>query len=150
MLPLSLLSAAQGNTILVELKNGETYNGLLVNIDSWMNMNLNDVVCTSRDGEKFTKIPFVYIRGNHIKYLRLEEDVIDKVDESESHILKLRSGGNRGRGRGGSNERGNRGRGGRGDRGSRGGRGGRGARGSRGGRGSRGSRGSRGRDRDSD
>lgn len=33
---------------LVELKNGETYNGILVNCDIWMNLSLRDVVCTSR------------------------------------------------------------------------------------------------------
>ena len=33
---------------LVELKNGETYNGHLVNCDTWMNIHLRDVICTSR------------------------------------------------------------------------------------------------------
>lgn len=33
---------------LVELKNGETYNGHLVSCDSWMNINLRDVICTSK------------------------------------------------------------------------------------------------------
>ena len=40
MLPLSLLRAAAGSGILVELKNGDTYNGVLVNTDAWMNINL--------------------------------------------------------------------------------------------------------------
>lgn len=34
--------------MLVELKNGDTYNGHLVNCDTWMNINLRDVICTSR------------------------------------------------------------------------------------------------------
>ncbi|TYZ58204.1 hypothetical protein PybrP1_009170 [[Pythium] brassicae (nom. inval.)] len=33
---------------LVELKNGDTYNGHLVNCDTWMNVNLRDVICTSK------------------------------------------------------------------------------------------------------
>jgi len=33
---------------LVELKNGETYNGHLVQCDSWMNMHLREVICTSK------------------------------------------------------------------------------------------------------
>ena len=33
---------------LVELKNGETYNGHLVNCDTWMNIHLREVICTSR------------------------------------------------------------------------------------------------------
>ena len=35
---------------LVELKNGETYNGHLVNCDNWMNIQLREVICTSRVG----------------------------------------------------------------------------------------------------
>ena len=33
---------------LVELKNGETYNGTLESCDSWMNILLTQVICTSR------------------------------------------------------------------------------------------------------
>ena len=33
---------------LVELKNGETYNGHLVSCDNWMNINMREVICTSR------------------------------------------------------------------------------------------------------
>ena len=47
-LPLSLLKTAQNHPMLVELKNGETYNGNLVSCDNWMNINLKDVICTSR------------------------------------------------------------------------------------------------------
>ena len=32
----------------MELKNGETYNGHLVNCDNWMNIQLREVICTSR------------------------------------------------------------------------------------------------------
>jgi small nuclear ribonucleoprotein (snRNP)-like protein len=32
----------------VELKNGETYNGHVVNVDSWMNIHLREVICTSK------------------------------------------------------------------------------------------------------
>ena len=32
----------------MELKNGETYNGHLVNCDNWMNIQLKEVICTSR------------------------------------------------------------------------------------------------------
>lgn len=33
---------------MVELKNGETYNGHLVSCDTWMNLKLKDVICTSK------------------------------------------------------------------------------------------------------
>ena len=32
----------------MELKNGETYNGHLVNCDTWMNIHLREVICTSK------------------------------------------------------------------------------------------------------
>ena len=81
MLPLSLLTTAQGQTVLVELKNGETYNGVLQNCDPYMNMNLQNVVCTSRDADKFWKMPHCYIRGNSIRYLCMQDEVLDAVPE---------------------------------------------------------------------
>ena len=52
-LPLSLLKAAQSQPVLVELKTGDTYNGTLDTLDNFMNLRLKDVVCTSKDGDKF-------------------------------------------------------------------------------------------------
>lgn len=60
---------------LVELKNGDTYNGNLVLCDSWMNMNLREVICTSKDGDRFWKMDECYIRGNAIKYIRVPTEV---------------------------------------------------------------------------
>lgn len=76
---------------LVELKNGETYNGHLVSCDNWMNINLREVICTSRDGDKFWRMPECYIRGSTIKYLRIPDEIIDMVREEAA----------KGRGRGG-------------------------------------------------
>ncbi|KAF4816646.1 putative U6 snRNA-associated Sm-like protein LSm4 [Colletotrichum siamense] len=119
-LPLGLLNAAQGHPMLVELKNGETLNGHLVMCDTWMNLTLKEVVQTSPEGDKFVKIPEVYVKGNNIKYLRVPDDIIDLVKENQQN----NQGGFRG-GRGGQS---------RGDHGGRGGDRGRG-RGQRGGRG---------------
>jgi len=65
----------------VELKNGETYNGQLVNCDSFMNINLKKVIHTSKYGDKFWRIAEVYIRGYTIKYLSIPEPVIDMVSD---------------------------------------------------------------------
>ena len=109
--------------LLVELKGGDTYNGRLISCDSWMNMNLSDVVCTSKHGDKFWKLPTCYIRGSAIKYLRLPPDLLDatkvKVEEDERRNKLMREQ-NHGRGR---SARGGRGRGGRGGGRGRGGRG---------------------------
>ncbi|KAI4603082.1 hypothetical protein LQW54_013155 [Pestalotiopsis sp. IQ-011] len=121
MLPLGLLNAAQGHPMLVELKNGETLNGHLVQCDTWMNLTLKEVVQTSPEGDKFVRLPEVYIKGNNIKYLRVPDDIIDIAKEQQ----QSQQSGFRG-GRGGS----------RGDHGGRGGeRGGRGGRGQGRGRG---------------
>lgn len=107
MLPLSLLRTAVNHPMLVELKNGETYNGHLVSCDNWMNINLREVICTSRDGDRFWRMPECYIRGSTIKYLRIPDEVIDMVKEEVVQKSKGRGdfkggrgGGQRGRGRG--------------------------------------------------
>lgn len=109
----------QNHPMLVELKNGETYNGHLVSCDNWMNINLREVICTSRDGDKFWRMPECYIRGSTIKYLRIPDEVIDMVKEEV--MQKSRGRGDMKGGRGGGP--GQRGRG--GARGAFGGRGGR-------------------------
>ena len=55
MLPLSLLRTAQNHPMLVELKNGETYNGHLVSCDNWMNINLREVRRDNRP-EKYSDL----------------------------------------------------------------------------------------------
>ncbi|KAG5883152.1 hypothetical protein JTB14_033403 [Gonioctena quinquepunctata] len=103
MLPLSLLRTAQNHPMLVELKNGETYNGHLVSCDNWMNINLREVICTSRDGDKFWRMPECYIRGSTIKYLRIPDEVIDMVKEET--VVKNKGRGDMRGGRGGQNQR---------------------------------------------
>jgi U6 snRNA-associated Sm-like protein LSm4 len=49
---------------LVELKNGVTFNGHLVECDNFMNVTLREVYQTSADGEKFWKMKEMYIKGN--------------------------------------------------------------------------------------
>ena len=39
------------------------------------------VICTSKDGDQFWRMPETYIRGNTIKYLRVPDEVIDKVKD---------------------------------------------------------------------
>ena len=95
-----------------------------------MNIHLREVICTSKDGDRFWRMAECYIRGNTIKYLRVPDEVIDKVQQ-ETFTRKDRrefSGRGRGRGRGSVDTEGGRGRGrgGRGRGGYRGGGGGRG------------------------
>lgn len=55
--------------MLVELKNGETLNGHLVTCDNFMNLILREVVQTSPEGDRFFRLPEVYIRGNNVSPL---------------------------------------------------------------------------------
>lgn len=80
-----MLTSVKSKQILIELKNGETLNGELVNCDSWMNLSLKNVVQTSSSGDEFFKMNEIYVRGNHIKYLRLPE----KVSKVLRNFLKI-------------------------------------------------------------
>ncbi|KAG9577816.1 hypothetical protein KCU97_g13133, partial [Aureobasidium melanogenum] len=117
------LTAAQGHPMLVELKNGETLNGHLVSCDTYMNLTLKEVIQTSPEGDRFFRLPECYVRGNNIKYLRMEDEIVDLVKDQQASQQAARGG--RGGGQGGRGDHS-----GRGDRGGRGGRGrGRGGRG---------------------
>ena len=67
--------------MLVELKNGETYNGTLASCDTWMNVHLKEVICTSKDGDRFWRMAECYVRGNTIKYVCVPDEVLDVVKE---------------------------------------------------------------------
>ena len=54
---------------LVELKNGETFNGHLVNCDNFMNITLREVYQTSAEGDKFWKLKECYIRGSTVSVM---------------------------------------------------------------------------------
>lgn len=49
---------------------------------------MRDIVCTSRDGERFWKIPECYVRGNSIKYLRLPDEA--RTGAKEMRMVKGR------------------------------------------------------------
>jgi U6 snRNA-associated Sm-like protein LSm4 len=92
-----------------------------------MNIHIKDVVCTSKEGDRFWRMPEAFIRGLTIKYIRVPDEVADAVPAVEEGSNNYRGGYNRG-GRGGYNNRGGGGggnyRGGGGGGNYRGGRGG--------------------------
>ena len=131
--------------MLVELKNGETLNGHLLSCDTWMNLTLKEVVKTSPEGDRFMRLPEVYVKGNNvsikspnilyvspfrnsnvklsisssnpkIKYLRVPDEIIDVVKEQQQRQQQQnQQAGRGGRGGMGGQQRGD--HGGRGDRG---------------------------------
>lgn len=70
--PIKLLYEAEGMKISVELKNGEIYRGVLLGAEDTMNVSLNQVLRTARDG-KITKLPNVYLRGSSIRLIALPD-----------------------------------------------------------------------------
>lgn len=75
MLPLQVLRQSGVSTqMMVDTKNGESYDGTLQACDYFMNLKLQDVIITqtAADGEiKFSKCKEVFIRGNNIKYIQI-------------------------------------------------------------------------------
>ena len=62
----SLIAHLRVSAQLVELKNGETFNGHLVNCDNFMNITLREVYQTSAEGDRFWKVKECYIRGSTV------------------------------------------------------------------------------------
>ena len=79
MLPLSLLNASVGQTMQIELKSGETYNGELVEVDAYMNIKLKNVIFTSRNGQIFKKMNECYVRGSGVKFMKLSDQVLEEA-----------------------------------------------------------------------
>lgn len=69
-----------------------------------MNLAIKDVICTSKDGQKFHKMQEAFIRGGTVKYIRVPDQVADTAPSSESsnaYGLNHQGSGDSYRGRGG-------------------------------------------------
>jgi U6 snRNA-associated Sm-like protein LSm4 len=76
--------------MLVELKSGETLNGLLVNCDTWMNLTLREVVQTSADGDKFMRLPEIYVRGSTVSTNQLLDRLATNLSRSSTYECRTR------------------------------------------------------------
>ena len=65
--PIKLLHEAIGHTVSIEVRTGEIYRGHLMQSEDNMNVLIENVVRTNRDGSK-TSMEQVYIRGGQIRY----------------------------------------------------------------------------------
>ena len=70
--PIKLLHEGEGNTVIVELTNGEKYRGHLVRAEDNMNCQLSNVTMRAHDG-KLSKLENVYIRGSRVRYVVLPD-----------------------------------------------------------------------------
>ncbi|MFX0106610.1 MAG: LSM domain-containing protein, partial [Candidatus Hodarchaeota archaeon] len=67
--PLSILQAAQNSVILLRLKDGTEYRGLLKEIDAYMNMILENAT-ELMDGQPIAKYNEIFIRGNNLLFIK--------------------------------------------------------------------------------
>lgn len=70
--PLDILRQTRGQTVSVELTNGETINGSVMRTDRAMNVVLKSVIRTSADGGRFWRCREMFIRGSSIKNIRMD------------------------------------------------------------------------------
>ncbi len=67
--PLYILQAAQNSQILLRLKDGTEYKGLLKEIDAYMNMILENAT-EIMDGSPVAKYNEIFIRGNNLLFIK--------------------------------------------------------------------------------
>lgn len=67
--PLSILQAAQNSIILLRLKDGTEYRGLLKEIDAYMNMILEGAT-ELLEGTPVAKYNEIFIRGNNLLFIK--------------------------------------------------------------------------------
>ncbi|KAI8868667.1 Sm-like ribonucleoprotein, partial [Ramicandelaber brevisporus] len=65
--PILLLHESLGHIITLELANGATYRGKLIEVEDNMNVQLTDITSTARDGRS-TRLDQVFIRGSQIRF----------------------------------------------------------------------------------
>jgi len=66
--PIKLLHEAENHVVTVELKTGELFRGYLMEAEDTMNIRLDDVDITSKDGKVYN-LDQVYLRGGQIRFI---------------------------------------------------------------------------------
>ncbi len=67
--PLNILQNAQNSIILLRLKDGTEYKGLLKEIDAYMNMILENAT-ELMEGQPIAKYNEIFIRGNNLLFIK--------------------------------------------------------------------------------
>jgi small nuclear ribonucleoprotein len=67
--PLNILQNAMGSEIILRLKDGTEYRGLLKEIDAYMNMILENAT-ELMEGSPVAKYSEIFIRGNNLLFIK--------------------------------------------------------------------------------
>ena len=81
MHPLTLVRISKGKKISLSLRNGDTYEGVLIKCDLNMNVNLFNVVVTTERGSYFYAECFV--KGSFVRSFRIKNSVMDVQEKME-------------------------------------------------------------------
>ena len=73
-IPVRLLHEAVGLVVTVEVDTFQTYRGVLLAVEDNMNIQLQDVVVTHRDGH-LTKASQVFLRGSHVRWVIVPDNL---------------------------------------------------------------------------
>ena len=73
-IPIKLLHEAENHVVTVELKNGELYRGYLMESEDTMNMRLDDVYITKRNG-KIVRLEQVFVRGSQVRFIVMPDNL---------------------------------------------------------------------------
>lgn len=85
MYPLTLIRISKNKKLLIETKNNDTYEGILLGCDLLMNMNMKNVtVNKNKDNAIF--LHDVYIKGSVIKHIKLENEVMEIQKKLEKKV----------------------------------------------------------------
>lgn len=87
-----LLQAVQGHRTTVELRNESSAEGLIENVDGFMNISMSDVKFTKGNGGEVLHFPTLFIHGRQIRYVQIPDfiDMRKAIDEQLSKIGNTR------------------------------------------------------------
>ena len=83
MLPLEILKGAKNKKILVQTKNGDYINGVLENVDAFMNLKITNFISNNKENDQFFKADEIFIRGNNIASLNFEENLLEEITKEK-------------------------------------------------------------------